>query len=52
MVPGVPFAFEVEGYPEELHTIGAVHTFESLCHEADFWDIYKDTDQEKEPWRV
>jgi hypothetical protein len=43
MVPGVPFAFEVEGYPEELHTIGAVHTFESLRHEADFWEIYKDT---------
>ncbi|KAJ6596545.1 hypothetical protein B0H10DRAFT_2441881 [Mycena sp. CBHHK59/15] len=43
MVPGVPFAFEIEGREDELHTIDAVHTFESLRHEKDFWDIYKDT---------
>ncbi|KAJ7723828.1 hypothetical protein DFH07DRAFT_946459 [Mycena maculata] len=43
MVPGVPFAFEIEGQPDRLHTIGAVHTFESLRHEPEFWDILKDT---------
>ncbi|KAJ6505142.1 hypothetical protein C8R45DRAFT_1181159 [Mycena sanguinolenta] len=43
MVPGVPFAFEIDGDPDELHTIGAVHTFESLRHEPEFWDIYKQT---------
>ncbi|KAF8188550.1 hypothetical protein K438DRAFT_2019292 [Mycena galopus ATCC 62051] len=43
MVPGVPFAFEIDGDPDELHTIGAIHTFESLRHEPEFWDIYKDT---------
>ncbi|KAK6991955.1 hypothetical protein R3P38DRAFT_227308 [Favolaschia claudopus] len=36
MVPGVPYAFEIDGNPNELHTIGAVHTFESLRHEHDF----------------
>ncbi|KAJ6534092.1 hypothetical protein B0H19DRAFT_1080594 [Mycena capillaripes] len=43
MVPGVPFAYEIEGHADELHTIGAVHTFESLRHETDFWEIYNDT---------
>ncbi|KAJ7891726.1 hypothetical protein B0H14DRAFT_3696359 [Mycena olivaceomarginata] len=43
MVPGVPFAFEIEGKPDDLHTIGAVHTFESLRHEPDFWPILEDT---------
>ncbi|KAK7041378.1 hypothetical protein R3P38DRAFT_2512611, partial [Favolaschia claudopus] len=43
MVPGVPYAFEIDGNPNELHTIGAVHTFESLRHEHDFWPIYDDT---------
>ncbi|KAJ6461829.1 hypothetical protein C8R47DRAFT_1159051 [Mycena vitilis] len=43
MVPGVPFAFEIDGKPDELHTIGAVHTFESLRHERDFWSILEDT---------
>lgn len=43
MVPGVPFAFEIEGQPDDLHTIGAIHTFESLRHEPDFWPILEDT---------
>ncbi|KAJ7710324.1 hypothetical protein B0H17DRAFT_1123484 [Mycena rosella] len=43
MVPGVPFAYEIDGKPDQLHTIGAVHTFPSLRHETDFWDILKDT---------
>ncbi|KAJ7614215.1 hypothetical protein B0H17DRAFT_1341239 [Mycena rosella] len=43
MVPGVPFACEIDGKPDQLHTIGAVHTLPSLRHETDFWDILKDT---------
>ncbi|KAJ7197852.1 hypothetical protein C8J57DRAFT_1737563 [Mycena rebaudengoi] len=43
MIPGIPFAYELNGDPEQLHTVGAVHTFESLRHEPDFWDIYEDT---------
>ncbi|KAJ7703712.1 hypothetical protein B0H17DRAFT_1175810 [Mycena rosella] len=43
MVPGVPFAYEIDGKPDQLHTIGTVHTFPSLRHETDFWDILKDT---------
>ncbi|KAJ7828528.1 hypothetical protein B0H13DRAFT_2117596 [Mycena leptocephala] len=43
MVPGVPFVFELEGDPNEHHTIGAVHTLESLRHEPDFDEILDDT---------
>ncbi|KAJ7021111.1 hypothetical protein C8F04DRAFT_1195792 [Mycena alexandri] len=43
MVPGVPFAFEIDGHPDELHTIGAVHTFESLRHEPEFDEILENT---------
>lgn len=43
MIPGVPFAFEIDGDPDDLHTIGAVHTFESLRHEPDFDEILKNT---------
>ncbi|KAK6995659.1 hypothetical protein R3P38DRAFT_2489699, partial [Favolaschia claudopus] len=43
MVPGVPYAFEIDGDPNELHTIGAAFTFQSLRFDPDFWDIYKDT---------
>ncbi|KAJ7132614.1 hypothetical protein C8R44DRAFT_978098 [Mycena epipterygia] len=43
MIPGVPFAYEIDGKPDELHTIGAVHTFHSLRHEPDFWENHEDT---------
>ncbi|KAK7021472.1 hypothetical protein R3P38DRAFT_2533438 [Favolaschia claudopus] len=43
MIPGVPYAFEIDGDPNELHTIGAAFTFQSLRFDPDFWDIYKDT---------
>ncbi|KAJ6610780.1 hypothetical protein B0H10DRAFT_1953587 [Mycena sp. CBHHK59/15] len=43
MVPGVPFAYEINGDENRVHTIGAVHTFESLRHEPEFWEIYDDT---------
>ncbi|KAJ6628415.1 hypothetical protein B0H10DRAFT_1940587 [Mycena sp. CBHHK59/15] len=43
MVPRVPFAYEINGDENRVHTIGAVHTFESLRHEPEFWEIYGDT---------
>ncbi|KAJ7713410.1 hypothetical protein B0H16DRAFT_1621186, partial [Mycena metata] len=43
MVPGIPFAFEIDGRPDELHTIAAVHTFESLRHEPEFDEILENT---------
>jgi hypothetical protein len=43
MIPGVPFALELDGDPHNLHTIGGCHTFESLRYEDDFWEIFEDT---------
>jgi hypothetical protein len=42
MIPGMPYAVEIDTFPGEYHTIAAFHTFHSMRFDEDLWDIHAD----------